>query len=37
MISTPTGGGWNHLMSELTPEPDEAGGENKIKNMLICP
>jgi hypothetical protein len=24
-------GDWNHLMSELTPEPDSTGGENKKK------
>jgi hypothetical protein len=25
-------GSWNHLMSELTPEPDSIFGENKKKN-----
>jgi hypothetical protein len=27
-----SGGGWNHSMSELTPESDSTGFENKKKN-----
>jgi hypothetical protein len=27
-------GGWNHLMPELTHEPDSTGGENKKKVYL---
>jgi hypothetical protein len=26
-----SGGGWNHLMPELTPEPDSTYGENQKK------
>jgi hypothetical protein len=29
--ATATGGGWNHLMSEQTLEPDSIGGGKKIR------
>jgi hypothetical protein len=25
--------GWNHLISELTPEPDSIGGKIKVKKL----
>jgi hypothetical protein len=30
-----TGGGWNHLMSELTPKSDSTSGKNNKKKIYI--